>query len=179
MSNDTTRLSFSSESTMDEDMLQQQKNSSNHFIHRVSNIPLVNSALKAYESSKNSSSVVKYGAEMVESIAAPIYGKFGKHAASLSGVDEWGCKQLDKLEERYPGYTTNNGEEEMTAIEEEDDDASSTTFALSRVILDDHPTTTGAMHPQHESGLRKRRDSHDETNSCKFFSRFYSFDNNY
>jgi hypothetical protein len=78
----------------EEDQLIQQR-SSNHFIHRVSNIPLVNSALKAYESSKNSSSVVKYGAEMVESIAAPIYGKFGKHA--LSGVDEWGCKQLDKV----------------------------------------------------------------------------------
>ena len=78
----------------EEDQLIQQR-SSNHFIHRVSNIPLLNSALKAYESSKNSSSVVKYGAEMVESIAAPIYGKFGKHA--LSGVDEWGCKQLDKV----------------------------------------------------------------------------------
>lgn len=87
------RLSFSSESTMDEDQIMQHRSS--HFIHRVSNIPLVNSALRAYESSKNSNSVVKYGAEMVESIAAPIYGKFGKHA--LSGVDEWGCKQLDRV----------------------------------------------------------------------------------
>lgn len=88
------RLSFSSESTMDEDQYQRHQQQQN-FIHRVSNIPLVNSALKAYESSKNSSSVMKYGAEMVESFAAPIYDKFGKHA--LSGVDEWGCKQLDKV----------------------------------------------------------------------------------
>lgn len=32
---------------------------------------------------------------MVESFAAPIYDKFGKQA--LSNVDEWGCKQLDKV----------------------------------------------------------------------------------
>lgn len=52
------------------------------------------------------------------------------------------------MEERYPTYVT-------TAIKQEqddDDDASSTTFALSRVLLDDHETST----------LRKRRDSRDE-----------------
>ena len=135
----TERLSFSSESTLDEETYQQRS----HFIHRVSNIPIVNSALKAYESSKNSSSVVKYGAEMVESIAAPIYGKFGK------GVDEWGCKQLDRLEERYPTYVT-------PKEETDDDDASSTTFALSRVLLEDNNSEHG--------GLRKRRDSRDERN---------------
>ncbi|CEP18506.1 hypothetical protein [Parasitella parasitica] len=42
-----------------------------HFIRRL---PLVHTALKAYE---NSSSVVKYGAEMIESYAGPIYDKFG------------------------------------------------------------------------------------------------------
>ncbi|KAI8640068.1 transcription factor Opi1-domain-containing protein [Parasitella parasitica] len=139
------RLSFSSESTMDEDQHlrhQQQQN----FIHRVSNIPLVNSALKAYESSKNSNSVVKYGAEMVESFAAPIYDKFGKHA--LSGVDEWGCKQLDKLEERYPKYVVSNNQADG---DEDDDDAKSATFALSRATLMD------------DEGIRKRRDSRDET----------------
>lgn len=48
-------------------MLEQQQQ---HFIHRT----LVNTALKAYE---NSSSVVKYGAEMIESYAGPIYDKLG------------------------------------------------------------------------------------------------------
>ncbi|KAI8053172.1 transcription factor Opi1-domain-containing protein [Gilbertella persicaria] len=47
--------------------IQQQE----HFIRRL---PLVHSALKAYE---NSSSVVKYGAEMIESYAGPIYDKLG------------------------------------------------------------------------------------------------------
>jgi hypothetical protein len=118
------RLSFSSESTIEEDNKLQ-------FIHRVSNLPILNSALKVYENSKNSNSVVKYGAEMVESIAAPIYGKFD----SLSGVDEWGCKQLDKL-----GYsTTKEVKQEVEEVGSDDDDAS---YALSRILLDD--------------GLRKR-----------------------
>ncbi|KAG2205269.1 hypothetical protein INT47_009534 [Mucor saturninus] len=146
------RLSFSSESTMDEDQIMHHQQRSSHFIHRVSNIPLVNSALRAYESSKNSNSVVKYGAEMVESIAAPIYGKFGKHA--LSGVDEWGCKQLDRLEERYPDYVAPKDEDD------DDDDASSTTLRLSRVLLDDH-----------ENMLYKRKDSRDETSLLKNRSR--------
>ncbi|KAL9551366.1 hypothetical protein MBANPS3_004298 [Mucor bainieri] len=42
-----------------------------HFIRRL---PLVHTALKAYE---NSSSVVRYGAEMIESYAGPIYDKLG------------------------------------------------------------------------------------------------------
>lgn len=42
-----------------------------HFIRRL---PLVHTALRAYE---NSSSVVKYGAEMIESYAGPIYDKLG------------------------------------------------------------------------------------------------------
>ena len=42
--------------------------------HFISRLPLVNSALRAYESS---SSVVKYGAEMIESYAGPIYDKLG------------------------------------------------------------------------------------------------------
>lgn len=83
------RLSFSS-STLDEPQ-------QNRFIYRVSNIPIVNSAIRVYEHSKNSSSVVKYGAEMVESFAGPIYDKLGKPV--LSNVDEWGCKQLDKVRE--------------------------------------------------------------------------------
>ncbi|KAI9280077.1 transcription factor Opi1-domain-containing protein [Sporodiniella umbellata] len=124
--------------------------SSNRFIYRVSNIPLVNSALRAYENSKNSIPVVKYGAEMVESLAAPIYDKFGKPA--LSNVDEWGCKQLDKLEEKYPSYVSKYKEEEDELYEEyEDDDAQSATSALARAsLMDDH------------EGLRKRRDSRDD-----------------
>jgi hypothetical protein len=86
------RFSFSSESTT----TLEDESKPPQFIHRVSNIPLVNTALRAYETSKNSNSVVKYGAEMVESFAAPIYDKLGKHAIS-TGVNDWGCRQLDKV----------------------------------------------------------------------------------
>ncbi|CEG64361.1 hypothetical protein RMATCC62417_01344 [Rhizopus microsporus] len=136
------RLSFSS-STLDEP--QQSR-----FIYRVSNIPIVNSAIRVYEHSKNSSSVVKYGAEMVESFAGPIYDKLGKPV--LSNVDEWGCKQLDKLEEKYPYLSKNK---ETDEDEQDEDDANSTVSALARTsLLDDHESTT--------SGLRKRRDSKEE-----------------
>ncbi|KAI9469726.1 MAG: transcription factor Opi1-domain-containing protein [Benjaminiella poitrasii] len=182
------RLSFSSDSTMTDDNIQQQQQQpSSTFIHRVSNIPIVNSALKAYEHSKNSSSVMKYGAEMVESFAAPIYDKFGKHA--LSGVDEWGCKQLDKLGEKYPHYVnpkeeSNNIKNANMNIEEDynhiddnndddndddddDDDARSATFALSRATLvDDSSTTEGAG-----IGLRKRRGGKEEEDELMVKSR--------
>ncbi|KAI8975253.1 transcription factor Opi1-domain-containing protein [Mycotypha africana] len=116
------RLSFSSESTLDDENSQyyQQQHTSQQplhrhnnslFIHRVSNIPIVNSALKAYEHSKSTNSVMKYGAEMMESFAAPIYDKFGKQA--LSNVDEWGCKQLDKLEQKYPNYVIPHSKRQM------------------------------------------------------------------
>ncbi|KAI8336761.1 hypothetical protein BC941DRAFT_428023 [Chlamydoabsidia padenii] len=57
-----------------------------HFIRRVSNHPFVHSALRAYESSKASSPVVKYGAEMVESFASPIYGKFGRQSTTETTI---------------------------------------------------------------------------------------------
>ncbi|KAL0080386.1 transcription factor Opi1-domain-containing protein [Phycomyces blakesleeanus] len=118
-------------------------NKEQHFMHRVSNIPLVNSALRAYESSKASSSVVKYGAEMVESFAAPIYDKVGKRVLS-GAVDEWGCKQLDKLEERYPSY--------VTSPEEQEDATMAAASALARASLTD----------EYEGGVRRRREDSRE-----------------
>ncbi|KAI8891151.1 Opi1-domain-containing protein [Backusella circina FSU 941] len=132
------RFSFSSESTT----TLEDESKPPQFIHRVSNIPLVNSALRAYETSKNSISVVKYGAEMVESFAAPIYDKLGKHAMS-TGVNEWGCRQLDKLEERYPSY--------VAPKQEEEDEDGLMLAALARASLEDN------------EGLRRRRDSRDES----------------
>jgi hypothetical protein len=54
-----------------------------HFMSRVSSLPLVNSAIKVYEQGKASNRVLNYGAGLVESsvktIAAPLYGTLGKH----------------------------------------------------------------------------------------------------
>ncbi|KAI8878804.1 transcription factor Opi1 [Backusella circina FSU 941] len=136
------RLSFSSESTSDEDH--------RSFMHRVSNIPLVNSALRAYESSKNASYVVKYGAEMVESFATPLYDTLGRRA--LSGVDEWGCKQLDKLEERYPNYVAPKEEEEDVAGE-------ATTTALARTSLGEDEGLKHRTRDEHVLKSRSRTSS--------------------
>ncbi|ORX94844.1 Opi1-domain-containing protein [Basidiobolus meristosporus CBS 931.73] len=84
------------------------------FISRVSNIPLVNSALRFYEQSKTNSKIVKYGAERVESavktIGMPVLNKL---EPQLGQLDEFACRQLDSLEKRYPSLKRQDGEEVM------------------------------------------------------------------
>ncbi|CAO3593093.1 unnamed protein product [Absidia cylindrospora] len=60
---------------------QQQQQQQQPFIDRVSNIPLVNSALRVYEQS-TAQNVMKYGTDMVGSFTGPIYDKFGKRPLS-------------------------------------------------------------------------------------------------
>ncbi|KAG0253248.1 hypothetical protein BG011_006451 [Mortierella polycephala] len=73
------------------------------FISRMSSLPLVNSAIKAYESGKQNSKVMKYGAEMVESsvktLSRPVFDKL---EPKLGQLDDFACRQLDKLEKVYP-----------------------------------------------------------------------------
>ncbi|KAF9023373.1 hypothetical protein BGZ52_012931, partial [Haplosporangium bisporale] len=73
------------------------------FISRMSSLPIVNSALKAYESGKQNSKVMKYGAEMVESgvksLSKPVLDKL---EPKLGQLDDFACRQLDKLEKVYP-----------------------------------------------------------------------------
>ncbi|ORZ15278.1 transcription factor Opi1-domain-containing protein [Absidia repens] len=57
------------------------------FIDRVSNIPLVNSALRVYEQS-TAQNVMKYGTDMVGSFTGPIYDKFGKRPLSNTETQE-------------------------------------------------------------------------------------------
>ncbi|KIM59728.1 hypothetical protein SCLCIDRAFT_125654 [Scleroderma citrinum Foug A] len=79
--------------------LTQQDIASPDFVSRVSNLPLVNTALRAYEQGKASSRVVKYGAEMMESsvksISRPVIERL-----PVEQLDEFACRQLDRLE-RY------------------------------------------------------------------------------
>ncbi|KAI9489028.1 transcription factor Opi1-domain-containing protein [Zychaea mexicana] len=83
--------SFSSDSsaattiTEDEHHLQQQQLIQQQQQERVSDYTLVNSAWRAFQSSKES---VKYGAEMVESLAAPIYERYGPRRPSIQAEDE-------------------------------------------------------------------------------------------
>ncbi|CAE6481910.1 unnamed protein product [Rhizoctonia solani] len=70
------------------------------FVSRVSTLPLVTSVLSAYSQTKASSRVVKYGAQMVESsvktISKPVMNRL-----PTAQLDEFACRQLDRLEQRY------------------------------------------------------------------------------
>ncbi|CAE6425993.1 unnamed protein product [Rhizoctonia solani] len=70
------------------------------FVSRVSTLPLVTSMLSAYSQSKASSRVVKYGAQMVESSVMTI-GKPVMNRLPTAQLDEFACRQLDRLEQRY------------------------------------------------------------------------------
>ncbi|KAG0049364.1 hypothetical protein BGZ83_005849 [Gryganskiella cystojenkinii] len=73
------------------------------FISRMSSLPLVNSALKVYASSKQSNQVLKYGAGLVESgvksLSKPVFDKL---EPKLGQLDDFACRQLDKV---YPNKT--------------------------------------------------------------------------
>ncbi|KAI0796126.1 transcription factor Opi1-domain-containing protein [Abortiporus biennis] len=70
--------------------------SSPDFVKRVSHFPIVNTALRAYEHTKQSSRVVKYGAEMMESsvktISKPVINRL-----PVNQLDEFACRQLDRF----------------------------------------------------------------------------------
>ncbi|CAE7138933.1 unnamed protein product [Rhizoctonia solani] len=70
------------------------------FVSRVSTLPLFTSMLSAYSQTKASSRVVKYGAQMVESsvktISKPVMNRL-----PTAQLDEFACRQLDRLGQRY------------------------------------------------------------------------------
>ncbi|RKO89979.1 transcription factor Opi1-domain-containing protein [Blyttiomyces helicus] len=81
--------------------------SEQHFMQRVSNIPLVNKSINqigaAYEATKNASRVVKYSAESVETgvktITKPVLNMV---EPALAPLDRLLCNQMDKLERSFP-----------------------------------------------------------------------------
>merc|ERR1712093_89417 len=70
------------------------------FIGRVSQLPYVSGALKVYERGRNSSRVVKYGTDLVESsvktISKPVISRVvGQNLAGQ--LDDFACRQLDRF----------------------------------------------------------------------------------
>ncbi|KAF8587883.1 Opi1-domain-containing protein [Ramaria rubella] len=84
--------------------------SSKDFVSRVSRLPVVNTALKAYENSKERSRVVKYGANLMESsvktISRPVIDRL-----PVEQIDEFACRQLDRF--GYPGRNPNTTQNEF------------------------------------------------------------------
>lgn len=68
------------------------------FLNRVSEYPIVSSAVRAYESGKFNSRGFKYAAQTIESVARPVVRKF-------EPLDEFACRQLDRIERRYQPAT--------------------------------------------------------------------------
>lgn len=71
-----------------------------HFLERVSQMPIVSGAIKGYERARNSNRVVRYGADLVESgvktISRPVIGRV-INAEQLGHLDDFACRQLDRL----------------------------------------------------------------------------------
>ena len=86
---------------------------SEKFLKRVYSIPFlnntVNSITNCYESTKNSSGVLKYSAESMESVTMRVtLPVLNTLEPVLTPLDRFACNQLDRVEKRFPfisGYT--------------------------------------------------------------------------
>ncbi|EDR13871.1 uncharacterized protein LACBIDRAFT_321502 [Laccaria bicolor S238N-H82] len=80
--------------------------SSPRFFARMSQFPLVGSALRVYEQGKASSRVVKFGAETLEAtvkaVSMPVLNRL---PVNLNQLDEIACRQLNRLD-MYQGPST-------------------------------------------------------------------------
>lgn len=79
---------------------QSTSNGEDGFIGRVAQMPLVSGALKVYERGKQSSRVVKYGTDLVESsvktVSKPVINRV--IGPGLVGqLDDFACRQLDRV----------------------------------------------------------------------------------
>ena len=68
-------------------------NNSPAFLNRVSEYPIVSTAVRAYETGKNSSRGFNYAATTIENIARPVVSRF-------EPLDDFACRQLDRIEGR-------------------------------------------------------------------------------
>ncbi|ORX80293.1 transcription factor Opi1 [Basidiobolus meristosporus CBS 931.73] len=133
-----------------------------HFISRVSSIPIVNSALRFYEQSKANSKVVKYSAETVENLCKPVLNKLEPRLGSF--LDEFGCRQLDSLGRRYPSLmgrsSSPSSDDETRDIDFEDLDphVRDTGNESSMVVATNiYGVRDSSQHWENRQDLRKRK----------------------
>ncbi|TPX73477.1 hypothetical protein CcCBS67573_g05251 [Chytriomyces confervae] len=115
-----------------------------HFIDRLSNIPLVRGGLttfsSAYEATKNASLVMKYSAETVENGILNISKTL---EPALAPLDRFACNQLDKLEHNFPNMINTQHNAPSASHSDVMDDSRSDTS---------HPTT--ASNHNREDSIR-------------------------
>ncbi|KAG0227857.1 hypothetical protein BGW42_002548 [Actinomortierella wolfii] len=170
--------------------------SSAPFISRMSSLPIVNSAIKAYESGKQNSKVMKYGAEMVESgvksLSKPVFDKL---EPKLSQLDDFANRQLDRFEKVYPKNENQPFPSPTNSARSSSDlfrTSSSSSLARPRGDSIDSTSSTASsrpsrdydimrsINPRHEEAtLRKRSDSQSsqrfQFSSSSSTSGYYNF----
>ncbi|KAG8914621.1 hypothetical protein FRC01_003990 [Tulasnella sp. 417] len=128
----------------------QAAESADSVLTRVSNIPLVNTALRAYDYSKASSRVINYGAGLVESsvkaVSKPVINRL-----PVEQLDEFACRQLDRLG-KYGGGPRNesNEGESSTSVQVRDRSASRVRSRSSSKDGVETPQTSSRMEPASE-----------------------------
>ncbi|KAG0250551.1 hypothetical protein BG011_008262 [Mortierella polycephala] len=135
----------------------------------LSNIPIVNSALKVYESGKQNSKVMKYGAEMVESsvksLSKPVFDKL---EPKLGQLDDFASRQLDRVYTKSDAHpfpspadsarsSTDNGSSNYFPHRSRGDSVDSTSSAASSRPSFDVLRSRSTRHE--EANLRQRSDS--------------------
>ncbi|KAJ1969976.1 transcriptional regulator opi1 [Dimargaris xerosporica] len=125
------------------------------FMNRVAHYPLVNSALRLYQSSKATSTLVKYGAETMESsvktICRPVLDHF---ESDLDRLDGFACKQLDRWERHYRPDQSQSLSVEATPTASA---ATGPNASTDSVVITHAAEAPLAVQPQDAvSGLRKR-----------------------
>ncbi|GAA5856287.1 hypothetical protein JCM8547_000854 [Rhodosporidiobolus lusitaniae] len=90
------------------------------FMARVSQLPYVSGGLEWYERSKASSRVVKLGADLVESSFSAVSRPITNNV-QLGGLDDFACRQLDRISAGSPGRKSPRSAAAQLAVEEEEE----------------------------------------------------------
>ncbi|OMH83791.1 hypothetical protein AX774_g2696 [Zancudomyces culisetae] len=76
--------------------MENENNNGGGFIQRVAEIPMVNAALNIYDRSKQSSTLMRYGAGAIESGVRTMCNPIVRRL-DVKQIDDFACKQLDRL----------------------------------------------------------------------------------
>ncbi|KAG9296505.1 hypothetical protein G9A89_015097 [Geosiphon pyriformis] len=79
----------------------------NGFIGRLPGIPIVSRAMNMYQQGKANSAILKYSAETIESSIKAISRPLAT-IPQIEQLDEYACRGLDKLEQKFPGVMDSN-----------------------------------------------------------------------
>jgi hypothetical protein len=132
-----------------------------HFLSRVTQIPLVHTGIRSitslYECTKaNSPHIVQRSAQVLESNLRPIGALAGKYLQTnqvVRDMDEFACRQLDRLESKYPLMREEDEREPQEPMETERESPSSAsgTEAPDSANPGERPRQSGSVGEQDQA----------------------------